>query len=213
MRRCFATYTGIDERRLVTFTVADPAQLLDLDLRSLAAQRFRGFGDEVDTPLYLVCTHGKHDACCAREGLPVYGALAHRDDVWEATHVGGDRFAGNLVCFPDGTYYGRVDPAKARVVVEGHDRGELSLEHLRGRSCHPPAVQAADRWLRERLSITKLDDLRLSAYERTADHDVVTLRTSDGAEHPVEVTISRAEPRRLTCKSLDVLSPRAFSLG
>ena len=28
--------------------------------------------------------------------------------VWQCTHVGGDRFAGNLVCFPEGLFFGRV---------------------------------------------------------------------------------------------------------
>ena len=33
-------------------------------------------GEPVDHPLLLVCTHGKHDRCCARYGRPLYDALA-----------------------------------------------------------------------------------------------------------------------------------------
>ena len=40
----------------------------------------------VDHPLLLVCTHGKHDPCCARYGRPLYEALRDElapDWVWQ----------------------------------------------------------------------------------------------------------------------------------
>ena len=81
---------------------------------------FAGAGEPIDHPLLVVCTHGKRDRCCSRYGRPLYDAL--RSDVppewvWQSTHVGGDRFAGNLVCLPEGLYFGRVDPAAARDVL------------------------------------------------------------------------------------------------
>src|SRR5690606_1634514 len=33
-------------------------------------------GERLDDPHYLVCTNGRHDACCAEHGLPVARALA-----------------------------------------------------------------------------------------------------------------------------------------
>src|SRR4051795_13422727 len=67
---------------------------------SLAATTF----DAADTtpstaPVYLVCTQGRHDQCCAIDGRPVAAALAltRPAETWECTHVGGDRFAANLV--------------------------------------------------------------------------------------------------------------------
>ena len=62
-------------------------------------------GDLLTHPLLLVCTHGKHDACCAKHGLPVYEAMRDLVDegwLWQCSHVGGDRFAGNVVCLPEG---------------------------------------------------------------------------------------------------------------
>ena len=53
----------------------------------------------------LVCTNGRHDACCATFGRPLARVLRggpHGDDVWECSHIGGDRFAGNLVILPEG---------------------------------------------------------------------------------------------------------------
>ena len=38
-------------------------------------------------------------------------ATDHGGRTWECTHLGGHRFAGNMVCLPDGVVYGRVTPA------------------------------------------------------------------------------------------------------
>jgi (2Fe-2S) ferredoxin len=97
------------------------------------------------TPLLLVCTHGKHDVCCAVRGRPVAAALAQRwpEQTWECSHIGGDRFAANLLVVPDGTVYGGLDAASAIDVVDRHLAGAVDAVHLRGFSAHPPAVQAA----------------------------------------------------------------------
>ena len=61
----------------------------------------RGTGRE---PVFLVCAHGRRNACCARFGAPLAAALAarHPRQIWETTHVGGHRFAANLVLLPHG---------------------------------------------------------------------------------------------------------------
>ena len=65
----------------------------------------------------LVCTHGSHDKCCARYGIPFYmQALATISDlslshvrIWKASHFGGHRFAPTMIDFPEGRYYGILD--------------------------------------------------------------------------------------------------------
>lgn len=107
-------------------------------------------GRPVGNPLYLVCTHGRHDACCAVRGRPVAAALAgqHPDRTWECSHVGGDRFAANLVILPHGFYYGHVPASEAVALVRAHDAGVVEPRWLRGRSSVPPAVQAAQHHAR-----------------------------------------------------------------
>src|SRR4029079_18832655 len=97
-------------------------------------------------PLLLVCTNGKHDACCANEGRPVIRSLvaAVVPDVWETLRVGVDRFAANVVALPWGVYLGRVKPEEAPAVAEDLRAGLVDLDHYRGRSCHSSVVQAAD---------------------------------------------------------------------
>src|SRR5262245_45318705 len=97
-------------------------------------------------PLFLVCTHGKHDPCCARYGRPLYEALRDElepDWAWQVSHIGGDRFAGNLVCLPEGLYYGRVDRETAGSVLDEHLAGRILTTNYRGRSIYTFPVQAA----------------------------------------------------------------------
>lgn len=215
-RRCFVAYTGIREHRLASFEAPTPRDLLILDLESLVERRFEGFGEEVEGPLFLVCTHGKHDPCCARLGLPLYGALAGFGDgaVWEATHVGGDRFAGNLVCFPHGLYFGRVGPEDAARVAGSYAAGRIELDRYRGRSAHSPAVQAAEHLLRRRTGLLGVDDLVPLRHEVLGEgRHVVVFVDAEGDEHPVEVEIDRDDSRLLTCKAAREYRPRRFFEG
>ena len=69
--------------------------------------------------------------------------------VWQSSHVGGDRFAGNVVVLDDGVYYGRVEPSDAWPVVEAALERRVHLPLYRGRSCYGFAAQAAEIAVRE----------------------------------------------------------------
>jgi len=117
-------------------------------------------GEPARGPVYLVCTHGSHDACCALRGRPLARTLPVPGpaDVWECTHLGGDRFAANMVVLPHGFYYGQV-PGDGGEIVAAHDRGEVALPWLRGRAGLAPAAQAAQHWAREHLGLLGVDAL------------------------------------------------------
>ena len=86
--------------------------------------------------MFLVCTHGKRSACCARFGAPLAQALAARQpgQVWESTHVSGHRFAANLVILPHGLYYGPVSLAAAVAAIDAYQRGSVWPDRYRGRA-------------------------------------------------------------------------------
>jgi hypothetical protein len=157
--------------------------------------------------LLVVCTHGKRDRCCALHGRPLYEALrrsGHAESVWQSTHVGGDRFAGNLVALPDGLYFGRVGPRDAAAVVDELAAGRIPLERYRGRSAYGFPVQAAERRVREETGLRGLADLRLAGGERTAqDAWRVVFRTEvDEREHELHVHEEHSEELAwLTCGS------------
>ena len=78
-------------------TFRSPEELLDLDLDALMDDD-RPLPGGVTEPVVAVCTHGRHDRCCADNGRPVARALRRAGvDAWECSHVGGDRFAANVV--------------------------------------------------------------------------------------------------------------------
>src|SRR5205085_2296315 len=94
-------------------------------------------------------------------GRPVARDLQARDlhGVWECSHIGGDRFAANLVCLQHGLYYGRLSPADARAVVEEHEAGRVRLEHYRGRAGESFAAQAAEYFVRRDEGLLGIDDV------------------------------------------------------
>jgi hypothetical protein len=128
--------------------------LLDLDLDG-------SDGEADDQPVWLTCTHGKHDRCCAEEGRVVFHDLDALvpGQVWESSHLGGCRFAGNVVELPFGLYYGRVSTVDVPALVAAQTRGEVLREHLRGRSALPAPAQAATQLVAERLDMSPLDVL------------------------------------------------------
>lgn len=212
VRHLFVAYSGPNKSWLETARMDAMDDLLDLDLTAATAGESVGLIPAA-APLVCVCTHGRHDPCCAELGRPLAAELSqsHPDLVWEASHIGGDRFAGNLVILPDGLYYGRVSPDEAPRLVEAHLNGHLDLDHLRGRSRHPFAVQAAECSLRLHLGETRLDALRLAGVRRTSDVWEIDFAVGSRAWR-VLVRVGRHEPAQLTCALQRLATAPSFEL-
>jgi len=203
-RQVFLAHSGAERRWLeqLTLPMGDPAALLRIDMGLLAFPDPPGLGDAGPPGLHLVCTNGRHDPCCADLGRPVVRSLvdAASPDVWECSHVGGDRFAANVVSLPDGVYYGRVEPASAARMLADHRAGILDLDHYRGRSCFAPLVQAAEYFGRRHLDERRLDGVSVLSAEPGPEGTVAVLvQQRDGATLEVVVRRERAAPAQLTC--------------
>src|SRR6266851_5003221 len=147
VRTVFMGWTAGGEPWLRRGRVAGTAgELSETDLMDLAAGVAPSFGSVASSPLFLVCTHGRRSACCARFGGPLAQALAarHPDQVWESTHVGGHRFAANLVILPHGVYYGPVGVAEAAAAIEAYQRDSVVPGRYRGRAGQPREAQEAE---------------------------------------------------------------------
>lgn len=159
-------------------------------------------------PVVLVCTHGVHDACCAIRGRPVAAALAERwpAAVWECSHVGGDRFAANVVLLPDGYYYGQLDPTSAVSTVEAHLAGRVQADHLRGPAAHPPAVQTAVVAAHARFGPMPAAAISVESVHRDGpegghgSETEVVLRVGARTGR-AQVLAVRREPAQLTCRA------------
>jgi hypothetical protein len=146
------------------------AELLELPLDGTA-------GTLDSAPLFLVCAHSKHDTCCALRGRPVAAALhqVRPGRVWECSHVGGDRFAANVLVLPAGLLYGRVLPFAAEEFVAAAEADEVVGALLRGRVGLPPTAQAALAFAYEHLALRKRDVLHVVSVSPTQDA-VATVR-------------------------------------
>lgn len=200
--------------QLVSAPLAEPAALLDVDMEALA-RADPGPGTPVDQPIYLVCTHGRHDICCADKGRPLYRAISavRPDRTWEVSHLGGDRFAGNLLILPRGDYFGRVEPEDAEPLVAGYEAGRIDLAHHRGRSIHPRLVQAAEHFVRESEGLTGLDDLAVTGYERSAKDRAEVVFQWAGGQIRVRVHAQESRDRAyLTCRADQPARPVGYEL-
>lgn len=201
--------------------VTDATDLLELPLDGSA-------GTPSTEPIYAVCAHGRHDRCCAVRGREVAAALAaaRPEQTWECSHVGGDRFAGTMVVFPHGLYYGYADDGDPVRIAEAFDDGRVVPGRLRGRSALSHPAQAAQHYARQ-----ELGDDRIAAYppleevatdggwrvrlglDADADADAGADARSDGAGSIVVDLVEEASsPLLSTCAATRLVQVRQYGL-
>jgi hypothetical protein len=191
------------QEALVRLDVAAYDELVDVDFAGGLVP-----GRLVDHPLFLVCTHGKHDRCCALFGKPLFDVLsdqAEEDWVWQVTHVGGDRFAGNVVVLPEGLYYGRVPSEEAWTLLDEHLARRIHLPRFRGRSVFPFAVQAAEIAVRERYGLVGIG----SVDGERADDGTIHVAL-DGRRFEVELRVEPGPLTYLTCSAERLRHPQRY---
>jgi hypothetical protein len=189
-------------------TFGTDAELLDIPLDGSA-------GVLSADPVYLVCTHGRHDTCCALRGRPVALALAEirPEQTWECSHLGGDRFAANLVMLPHGLYYAHVTPYTVERFVRAYEEGRLEEPWLRGRSAYAAPVQAAQHHIRLALGEDRIDALPVRRFEQRDEHTWhVVFGHGRGTASATVREDHAKEAARLTCSSPHEETPRVFTL-
>lgn len=94
-------------------------------------------------------------------GRPLAAALAdaHPDRTWEVTHVGGCRFAANLLVLPAGVMHGALSPGAGLQVAAAALREQVLPASLRGHTGSSPYAGTAEVVLRRRLDLRGLDDV------------------------------------------------------
>lgn len=189
----FVALAADDDPRLYRLLLQDYADLLSLDLAALVARD--PFFDTLRSaePLFLVCTNGKRDLCCAKWGLPLYRAMAASApaQVWQTTHIGGHRFAPTLVCLPESVTYGWLDLEDAAPLIAAHRAGNLyRLDRFRGRSTYDAPVQAAEAFLRAETGVLTLGAYRLVAQNGSGPLQTVEfVSVDDMVRHCVDLEV------------------------
>ena len=198
----------------------EAAELLDVAAAWAEDRLTDGEPVPAGSTLALVCTHGGRDPCCAIRGRPVAAALAMAApapsvtssgpggvDVWECSHISGDRFAGNLLLLPEGLLFGGLDGVAAQLALERYAAGRLLLDHYRGRFGQPRPAQAAEYHARLALGEDALGAVRVLSSEPAGPVEADSSRRwravveHRGRRHAVHLVQRWSEPARMTCTS------------
>lgn len=205
--RWFVAHCDVGSEALQHGEVDDPREFLDLALDG-------SDGRVSADPLIAICSHGKHDQCCAVRGRSACRAIAaqYPEFTWECSHLGGDRFAATMLILPEGLCYGRVDSTDAAGLVRLYLDGRLDNRFLRGRTSLPHAVQAAQHFAREQYGDDRIDALHPLDVER-AEHRIRVLLDAEAG--PIEVILREelSEPLLSQCHAQVAGRVRVFTLG
>ena len=180
--RWFVAHCDEGSEALYHGEVNEPREYLDIALDGSSGVLTAG-------PLVAVCAHGKHDQCCAVRGRGAAAAIASQypEFTWECSHLGGDRFAATMLVLPEGLCYGRVDSTDAAELVRLYLNGRLNHTYLRGRTCLPGVVQAAQYFARDAFGDDRINALSPLRVEHHADGIHVELTADPG---PIEVVVA-----------------------
>jgi hypothetical protein len=185
-------------------------ELLDIDVDAPVPP----FDPDRQRPLALVCTHGRHDLCCAIEGRPVAAAAAADPavDAWECSHLGGDRFAANLLWLPSGLLFGGLSATDTGAVLAAAHAGRVMLEHFRGRCGDSPPAQAAQWFLMRELGEDRPDRVVVESVASGSSRDLVAVVRHGAARYRLQLVIGRTDPAHLTCRAVADSRARTYRL-
>ncbi len=201
-------YVGVSdekEPKLFKFNLSSYEDIFELDILEI----LEGRSSLIKDPLLLICTHGTHDVCCGKFGVPIYLRAIERENgfmTWQCTHLGGHRFAANVLCLPYGIYYGRVREENVTNLIDECQNHFVNLENYRGRSCYSNEAQAAEYFVRMKTGIKKITAFRLNEV-KTHDGDstmVEFLSLTDEKTHIVHIQTDKNAINSYTgCKDKD----------
>jgi hypothetical protein len=174
--------------RLYEVDLGKYEDLLELDLSRI-------LGNAVylrKEPVFLICTNGEYDKCCGKYGVPVYLDAVKNENgftTWQSTHLGGHRFAANVLFLPDGIYYGRVRDIHVSKMIMHAINYNIDLEHYRGRSCYSKDVQAAEYFLRNLTGETEISAFQFKQAKNMGKEKLIFefISKSDSKNHLVHI--------------------------
>ena len=169
-------------------------------VRTVLEDHFAGNGNRHSpraqkTPEVMVCTHGRHDKCCAKFGQALYAQLRQEIqsrglplNLWQSSHLGGHRFAPTLVHLPSGEAHGQVTAKQVPALLESWEQKRVHPHTYRGNVFRTEADQLAEAWLHHVVSSdsgtiveSRLESLQENGRQR---HCTVAYRTLEQPQIP-----------------------------
>tara|TARA_B110001454_G_C12690077_1_gene421944 strand:- start:176 stop:1123 length:948 start_codon:yes stop_codon:yes gene_type:complete len=133
-------------------------------LKTVLEDHFAGKGQQhsprvQEIPEVMVCTHGRHDKCCAKFGQALYAqfqrGIENRGlslNLWQSSHLGGHRFAPTLVHLPSGEAHGHVTSEQVPALLDAWTQQRVHPKTYRGNVFRMDAEQLAEAWLHHAVS-------------------------------------------------------------
>lgn len=164
--------------------------ILDIDLEALLEGKII---EAENNPLYVICTNGKRDQCCAQYGTVFYDALAKisTSQVWQSSHIGGHRLSATMYCFPHAICYGYLSEKDAPEIVQTYSQERLILRKFRGHAIWDKPIQAAEYFIRREFDNDKIDELQLLGFTKHGENWLVQFAIK---ATNYEVEVAPAEP-------------------
>jgi hypothetical protein len=165
--RVFVATSGRRPASLYSMQIDDYSDLFTLDISRVSSGDDRRAVPDAGH-VYAICVHGSHDPCCGTYGARIYRAAQRSGArILLSSHVGGCRFAPNILCLPEGLLYGHVSEDEVASVIEHHERGLIYLDRYRGRTSYAQPVQVAEFFLRRETGILDYRELVCTEWMET----------------------------------------------
>lgn len=140
--------------------------------------------EQVDAPVYFVCTNGLRDNCCSLYGMPLYRRLFDLVGAraWQTSHVGGHRYAPNVLVAPTGELFGRVFSDEAAAFVTAVDAGDSPQQYLRGQTGLDAFAQVATAAFGSGSRVERIDGQTVEVRTENGIEKVVVCESDDSYE-------------------------------
>jgi len=214
--RCFVSIPNAVAPRLYRFDFAEYEELLNIDLSAIVENAAQYVPYLTTDLLFLVCTNGKRDRCCAKFGTALYQAFSDEmgTAVWQTTHLGGHRFAPTLMSFPEGVCYGQVTNEDIPQLLEAQQRSEMILPKLRGRAIYDAVTQVAEYYLCQQEQVSSLTTYQHLHTQSTGENKWAVQFRETKTSHIFNVDITEGAPCPVyaTCGSQKIKSTPTYRL-
>ncbi len=167
----------VDAGKMASVELERHEALLDVDVAALELAT-------PEAPEYFVCTNGQRDNCCSLYGMPLYRKLFALvgERAWQTSHVGGHRYAPNVLVAPTAELFGRVFVEEAEGFVAAIESGGRPVENLRGQTALHPYAQVAEAAFGNGSRVESIDGQIIAVRTQRGIEKVVVCESDDSYE-------------------------------
>jgi hypothetical protein len=192
--RVFTVSNSYEHIKYHSFCINNYTDLLEIDIIS----KFDN-NDNNHEFLYLICTNGKKDKCCGKFGKLLYSQISKNNpNIWECSHMGGDRFASNVLVVPSFTVYGRVDLNIMKDIIRYTETELIYLNSYRGHSALSLYSQAAENFIRKKYNLNEINSLKLVSEKPSSNIAIVTFIDKNNKTYNISVEKTKSNILRYT---------------